>query len=199
MKTFTLHLFTCLFLFFLGNSPLMGQRQPDWQEGYVVKLSGDTLYGKVRDRSTGAFGSLYNRIRFKPHGKWGRRRYQPANLLSYKRGVDRFVVLQTISVSQFLRTYIRVVEEGGQPGFYKVVAEGPLSLYHQEFSDPDNNFIDFIPYLKREGKSELIRATQGIFGLKKKRLSEFFRDRPDLVEKINNGTFKHPLDLVEAY
>ena len=187
----------CLLLLLQLNMP-EAHAQSDWQQGYVVTNAGDTLRGMVRDRNTGPFGSLYRKIRIKPAGK-RTRRFKPAQIQSYTWGTVRFVTLYTESRSELLRTEVFVQASGGTPNFYRVISEGPLSLYHQEFNDPDNSTTDFIPYFKREGDPRLIRATQGIFGLKKKLLSKFFADRPDLVERINDGSLKTPEEVVEAY
>jgi hypothetical protein len=38
----------------------------------------------------------------------------------------------------------------------------------------------------------MVRVTQGIFGLKKNLLVEYFNDCPALVKKIRSGDFKEP-------
>jgi hypothetical protein len=45
----------------------------------------------------------------------------------------------------------------------------------------------------------LVRVTQGIFGLKKKLLSRYFADFPDLVVKIEKGELKSPIEIAEYY
>lgn len=49
-------------IIFLGL-PLECTAQDDYQNGYVVTNAGDTIYGLVRDRKTGAFGKLYKKIK----------------------------------------------------------------------------------------------------------------------------------------
>lgn len=51
-------------IFFLGL-PFESAAQDDHQKGYVVTNVGDTIYGLVRDRKTGAFGKLYKKIKLK--------------------------------------------------------------------------------------------------------------------------------------
>lgn len=45
----------------------------------------------------------------------------------------------------------------------------------------------------------MVRATQGIFGLKKKLLSNYFKECPELVEKINNKKMKSVEDVLTFY
>ena len=44
-----------------------------------------------------------------------------------------------------------------------------------------------------------VRVTQGILGLKKKRLTEYFRDCPELIYKIENGELKDPVEIANFY
>ncbi len=187
-----------LSLLFLLVQPLSAQRGEDWLTGYIVDNDGDTLHGLVRDRDTGPFGGLLPKVQVKPEGK-RKKKFKPQQIQSYGRGNSRFITLQVVTTSQLLRTETRIVDRGGESQFFQVIAEGGLNLYHQEFTDEDNFRIDFIPYFNKAGDDELVRATQGLFGLKKKLLSRYFSDRPDLVEKIRRGELKTPMDVVEAY
>lgn len=188
---------SCFLLLFCFISPNM-KAQNDWKEGYVVTNKGDTLRGSVRDRDTGSFGGLLGKILIK-EGRKRAKRFKANKIQAYSWGGAKFVTLYTERKSEFLKSKIFVTGDGGEPDFYRVISEGPLSLYHHEFTDPDNAVIDFIPYFKREGNPQLVLATQGLFGLKKKLLSDFFADKPDLVEKIRNGTLKTPSDVLSAY
>ncbi|MEM0996362.1 MAG: hypothetical protein AAGN35_04755 [Bacteroidota bacterium] len=188
-------------LFLVILLPLLVSGQSDWRAGYVVNLSGDTLRGQVRDRDTGPFGGLYNKVILK--GEKGssvrRKRFPPRKMRAYRWGDADFIVLPTVTESVLLTTRRRVDPERGVPEVFQIVVEGPLCLYYDEFTDEDNSDIRAIPYFKRAGNPALVRATQGLFGLKVKRLSEFFADRPDLVRKLQAGTLKTPMDVVRAY
>lgn len=186
----------CL-VFTINLSNLNAKAQDDWQTGYVVTNAGDTLEGMVRDRKSGAFGKLYGKVVLKQTGK-GKKSFKPKKIQCYMWGRSKYVTLRTQSSSRGFKTDIRVSPDG-EPGFYRVVSEGPLSLYHLEYSDQDNSAIDFIPYFKREGNPSLVRATQGVFGLKKKLLSNFFADKPELVNQINDGRLKTPEEVVKAF
>ncbi|MFT5735908.1 MAG: hypothetical protein ACI9SG_000241, partial [Maribacter sp.] len=44
-----------------------------------------------------------------------------------------------------------------------------------------------------------VRANQGIFGVKKKRLASLLSDCPGLSQKILNREFKHVFEVLEFY
>jgi hypothetical protein len=50
--------------------------------------------------------------------------------------------------------------------------------------DEESKFVDHIPLFYRTGSNEMVRVTQGILGLKRNRLVEYFRDCPALVQAI---------------
>ena len=182
--------------------PVTLPAQDDWRTGYVVTKNGDTLRGMVRDRDSGAFGGMLRKVQWKADEHTsGRRRgkFRFGHIKGYQWGDARFVVLPISTSSSLLYTRRWVDEENGQPEVFRVVAEGPLCLYHDEFTDPDNFSIDFVPYFKKRGEADLVRATQGIFGLKVKLLSNFFADRPDLVDGLQNGTLKTTMDVIASY
>jgi hypothetical protein len=51
----------------------------------------------------------------------------------------------------------------------------------------------------KEGDDYFIRATQGLFGLKKKVLSDYFQKCPDLVKKIKQKEIKDPSAVVRYF
>lgn len=187
----------CLF-FLLQLAYTESFAQSDWKEGYVVLNSGDTLHGMTRDRNTGPFGGMYGKVKLKRSGKV-KKTYKARDIQGYACGEVRVVTLQTQSPNSLLRSELLLAPEQGVPRFFRVISEGPLTLYHEEFTDPDDFWINFIPWFKREGSPQMVRATQGIFGLKKKALASFFADKPDLVEQIQQGKLRTPEQVVEAF
>ena len=79
------------------------------------------------------------------------------------------------------------------------MVKGKLSCYAKEYIQDDNFYVDYFELFKRYGENTFERATQGFFGLKKKRLTRYFFDCPNLVKKINNNSIKNPLDVVAYY
>ncbi|OZV68475.1 hypothetical protein [Winogradskyella aurantia] len=167
----------------------------DYEPGYIVLNTNDTLYGSIKNRNDGA---LYKKIRFKDkHGKVNR--YTAENLLGYKAGIYTYESLWYREESQFFKFDYYSRPGYGEKVFLKVLAKGHLSCYAKEFIHDDNDYVDEFELFLRNGDQTMARATQGIFGLKKKRLTGYFWDCPKLVEKINNNTITKPLDVVTYY
>ncbi len=170
-------------------------RAQAFEPGYIVLNSNDTLYGSVKIRND---GSLFEKIRFKnERGKV--KRYSAENLLSYKAGIHTYESLWYAEESQFFRFDYYTRSGYGQKTFLKVLAKGPLSCYAREYIHDDNDFLDQFELFLRVGDTTMERATQGIFGLKKKRLTSYFWDCPRLAEKINKLSITKPLDVVAYY
>jgi hypothetical protein len=166
-------------LLFIGIHSILGQE--DYRYGYIVKANNDTLFGRVSNRRLGPWGGLHDKIKFK--GKGLKKRYAPKNLIAYKKG------------DSIYRTLIL----GSSPEFLLLKSEGPVSHYHYYFEpDPASRLILDIDYFQK-GNGPLLRATQGVFGLKRKRLVSFFSDCPPLVAKIKNKEFKYAFELVAFY
>ncbi|PIB39332.1 hypothetical protein [Maribacter sp. 4G9] len=155
--------------------------QENYRPGYVIIKAGDTLYGKISDRRTGPFGGIHDKIKFR--GKGRKKRFPPNKILSYRKGDSVY------------RSFLL----DGKATFLRVVSEGPVSLYKYELQEQGEEMVLDIAYLKRERNQELVRADQGIFGLKRQRLMQFFQDCPPLVEKIRSKEFKYPYQLVDYY
>lgn len=174
-------------------SPAFGQK--GYSPGYVIHNNGDTLQGIIRDRSD---DKIYTRIKFKSETR-GRQKYSPHQISGYKINGREYESMWFDEQSEFF-TFDYYNQEGrGDKVFLRVEARGPVSLYYIEFLDPDNGYPDELGFFKRETDNYFQRATQGLFGLKKKKLAEYFRDCPDLVHQIESGRIKSPLEVVEYY
>ncbi len=167
------------FVFLLIVVAANGQRNFD--DGYVITNKNDTLYGQVSDRKSGPFGGIYGDVRFR--GERGKRKYRPKDIKEYKIG-------KTIFRSEVLDDEIV---------FLKLKAEGAVTHYVFELQEQGEEMILDIDYLVKNDDSHLVRATQGIFGLKRKRLALYFNDCPQLVEKIQNKEFKYVFEVVDFY
>lgn len=168
-----------LFLFFLTTTDSVAQ--DDYQEGYIVTRENDTLYGRVSDRKLGPFGGIHEKIKFKGRGL--RKRFAPKRLLAYKKGDSLY----------------RTFNLGRQYDFYRLKSEGAVSHYAFELQEQGEQMVLDVEYLKKENSRTLVRADQGVFGLKRKRLSQFFADCPPLAAKIKNKEFKYVFEVVDYY
>ena len=170
--------------------PLEAQKK-GYSEGYIITWQGDTLHGWVKDRSPEPFVDLYPRIRFKTDKRWFKKKYGPDEISGYGYGDSRFESLPLREESAFFR-FRYYLDEGGSRVFLKVVSRnGPLTLYYWEYIDGESNYVDHIPLFHKRYSPEMVRVTQGMLGLKRNRLVEYFQDCPDLVwaiqEKRVNG------------
>ena len=191
-----LHIFpTVLFSFvFL----VLSAQKKGYERGYIITLDGDTIQGQVKDRSD-PFADLYSRIRFIPKGKRSRDKYGPWEILGYGLGgreyesvrfreESAFFSLRYFTDAQAPRTFLRVIHR-----------DGPLTYYHREFIYDDNFELDFFPLIHREGEEEMVRVTQGILGLKRERLMEYFRDCEALVEALSTKELKEADEVYTFY
>ena len=183
-----------LFLLYCSH-PLFSQQS--YLKGYVVLTTGDTLHGEVKDRDIN-IGRLLSRIRFKQNGK-KLKKYSAYDVSSYS--IDNVVFASKwyeeqaeFFNSRYLNQYGR-----GEKVFLRVNSKGRLSCYTKEFVDQDDVAINGFELFIKEGDDYFERANQGLFGLKKKKLTKYFSDCPALVENINNGDIRTALEVAVFY
>lgn len=155
--------------------------QEDYQEGYVITLKNDTLHGTVSDRKLGPFGGIHEKVKLK--GKGLKKRFAPKKIRAYHKG----------------GTTYRTMFLDGEYEFMRVETEGQVSHYVYELQEQGEEMIIDVDYFAKGNSSDLVRVTQGIFGIKRKRMIAFFSDCPPLVEKIKNKEFKYAFELVAFY
>lgn len=171
--------------------------QKDFETGYIITNNKDTITGFVKDRKSFPFGKLYKKIYFKNANS--KRKYSPLQILGYRQGDREFESLWLdISSNLIDETYIS--EKGlGEKQFLKVDQRGFLTLYQREITDSESDYIDQIPLFKRANENYLQRVTQGMFGLKVKKLQVYFKDCPQLLKKIENQELKTPYEIALFY
>jgi len=178
--------------------PLQAQKK-GYYPGYIITLEGDTLTGQVKDRSNGMFTELYSRIRFKGESSLFRNKYSPEQILEYSCGGQLFESVPLREESAYFK-FRYIVDESNEKVFLKLVSrcEG-LSYYHWEYIDGDNGYVDFVPLFHRNGFDQMIRASQGVLGLKRKLLIAYFQDCQQLVSAIERKKLKHVNDVYDYY
>jgi hypothetical protein len=189
----TIQLLTIILLF---SSSLYGQK--DYEEGYVVNMRNDTLYGKIKDSKPGPFAVLYKKIRFKEEGALFTKRYTAEKIKGYKAGIRVYESIALEMESRLFRTRY-LISPSSPKSFLKVVHSGKLSYYHWEYLDSESKTIDYIPLFHIDGRDEMVRVTQGILGLKREALSEYFNDCPTLVQKIQKREIRTPEEVIDLY
>lgn len=90
------------------------------------------------------------------------------------------------------------LHEGRQHQFFEVQLEGYLSIYLAYFIDEDA-WIFAVPFFKKKDENTLVRATQGLLGLKRRMLSDYLGDCPELVELIQAKKITTPLEVANFY
>lgn len=166
---------------------------------WVVLNNGDTLYGKVKDRKEVFFAKIYPKVRFKANGKMVGRRYSPNQILAYqcenRHYESKWLKVESILIKEKYWT----IEKLGKRTFLRVIVSDQLSLYHLEWMDQDGRIIEYVELLHKRGEREMARASQGLFGLKKQVLSEYLKDYPGLVEKINKGEVRTAFEVAREF
>ncbi len=162
----------------------MNAQKKAFNKGYLVKQSGDTIQGLVKDRSTGTFVSLYTKIRFKEAGSSRTKKYGPDDILGYGYHGQNFVSMPFREEIDFFK--FRYYTDSRAPRvFLKVVRKSEQLIYFEQlFVHEDSSYLDSTPFFYRPDTSELVRVTQGILGFKRKRLAEYFSDCPALAQEL---------------
>ena len=184
-----------LIILILFSSPIYSNN--GFEVGYIITNANDTLYGRIKDRKLGTFNKLYTKIIF--INKKGRKKKYDANkIVAYKRGEDEFVSLWFLENSYFFDLRATSKSGKGEKLFFKHVMKGHLNYFHHEYVE-ENGIIDYSGYFKKEHDDEMIFVRTGLFGLNKKQLTSYFKDCPDLQNKIMNKTFTKPYEIVSYY
>lgn len=174
-----------------------GKAQKIYTPGHVILNSGDTLQGEIQDRNFSK-DKLYKKIKFK-NNKGKITRYSPYDISGYKVGDTEFESLWYKEYNEFFIFHYANRYGFGNKIFLRVLERGYLTCYFLEYIDADTGYLNGFELFKREGEDYFARATQGIFGLKKKKLSEYFKDCPLLTEKIESEEITKPLEVVDFY
>lgn len=187
--------FIFLLLFAFMVLPLHAQKK-GYSPGYIITTRGDTISGWVKDRSTGTFLELYTRIRFKQENALFKKKYRADEIRAYACDHGFYESVPVREESSFMK-FRYYVDESNQRFFLKVILKSErLTYYQREYVDDDSNYLDNIPFFYKNGSGEMVRVTQGMLGLKRKRLIEYFGDCPALVDAIQGKALN---DITEVY
>ncbi len=167
--------------------------------GYVITLEGDTLQGFVKDRSFGPFAELYTKIRFKSKKLRFKRKFRADDIQGYGYKGKYFEAVPLREESSFFK-FRYYANPGSQRVFLKVIEKNQfLTYYHWEYVHDDNNYLDYVPLFYLKDDHEMVRISQGIFGVKRKQLSAYFKDCPKLVHGIKRKELNSAQEIFEFY
>ncbi|MEM9142885.1 MAG: hypothetical protein AAGA86_07850, partial [Bacteroidota bacterium] len=172
------------FYLFFSVFPVLAVGQDDYLKGYVITNVGDTLWGLVKDRKTSPPSKKYKKIYFKNSNKRRKKRFAPKDIKGYRAGPNSFESIWFKDAIDFFQQEIVSVPGQGKRVFLRVEEIGHVLYYVDERQEPGDEFVLEVDYFKKRDNPKMVRATQGLFGLKRKRLALFFADCPPLVEKI---------------
>jgi hypothetical protein len=178
--------------------PAQAQKK-GYSSGYIINWEGDTLEGLVKDRTPEPFTDLYGKIRFRAENSWFKKKYGPDDILGYGYGGNSFESVPICEESAFFKFRYYVDEACGR-AFLKVIARNdPLTYYHWEYIDGESHYVDHIPLFHKNYSPEMVRVTQGVLGLKRNRLMEYFRDCPRLAHAIETRELKEIMEVYAFY
>ncbi len=194
------------FIVLLFSTHILLFAQDNNQSDYLVLNTGETLYGRVQYIKERGFGgrSFYKKVRITDtSGK--RKKYKRKNVSGFS--VDGSV-FKSFWLSQQSQPFPRVSLENprydiafknGEQHFLRIVSKGRLNHYELEWFDQESSALWSMSLLKKEGDRFFIRADQGLFGLKRKVLLNYFSDCPKLQEKIRQKELKKVHQIVTFY
>jgi hypothetical protein len=164
---------------------------------YIVNLKGDTLRGTVKDRKTGFRVEQLKTIRYKGEGYLLPKRFKPQQIQGYSaqgRNYESFRVNRKGLLGERL-----VILDGKSNIFLRCsYADSRIKLLYHDYSDEDG-VIESVPYFLLSGRTEIVRATQGLLGLKRNLLSTYFNQHPELVRRINDKQVNTVLEIVSFF
>jgi hypothetical protein len=167
----------------------------------VVK-SGDTLFGTLEYLDTRSVTSrFYKKFRL-TNAEGKKEKIKQEEISSFRAdGIiyELFWLSQSSERIQLVNPKYAIDSENGEKHFLRVVSKGPLSHYKLEWWEQGDARQYEMDLLKKENDYFLIRATQGIFGLKKQVLKSYFSDCPELAKKIEDKEIKDVYDVVSFF
>lgn len=187
-----------LIIFALIILPARAQKN-GYSRGYIITLDGETVEGQVKDRSSGTFMELYKRIRFKADNASFKRKYGPDEILGYGVNDQYFESVPIFEETAFFK-FRYYVHNNYDRVFLRVIAStADLTYFHWEYVDSESNYLDYIPLFYRSGSTDMVRVSQGVLGLKRKRLIEYFWDCPALVQAIEKKELDEIHEVYDFY
>lgn len=191
-------LICCFFGFMFSNTILLLGQKKNYDWGYIITKKEDTIHGWISDRKEGSFAELFKKIRFKEEGKLFKRKFTPNQIMGYGYLDSDFVSLPLQEKNEFFKLRYYLINNSKRQ-FLKVVKRTECLHYYLVEFIQENNYIESFPLFYIPGTNEMVRVTQGIFGMKKKRLAEYFNHCPDLVQAIEKKKVKDAMEVYEFY
>lgn len=187
MKRFFFFL-SCIFIW--GISPAVAQS--DFRPGYIIKSSGDTLWGQIDYRGDYLMGI---RCRFIPKGETAYVDYSPADLKGYRFNDGKFFISKEVD---------------GNTHFLEFLVKGKVNFYYLRTNSSSDNYyvendslgIKLLPscesvLIEREGKEYFYKPKNYVGVLKC-----FMENAPEMaphIEKLENYDAESLINLDRKY
>jgi len=180
---------TLLFLVFFFTVQLL-KSQTNFQSGYIIKLSGDTLNGEIDNRGDILMSQV---CRFRINNKGNETKYLPSDIGGFRFSNDKYYISKNIN---------------GKDVFVEFLIKGKINIYYKRDYDGDHYFLEKdsfkiveIPYSEKliniDGKVYLEKSTIHI-GL----LNVYMQDAigfQSRIESIGKPEHDNLIKLAEEY
>lgn len=169
----------------------------NYTEGSVTLKNGKVIFGEVANMKYGFRDQMLYGIKIKPSGKSRGKKYKPHQISGYNLGERQFVSWKVKRNNALLKE-MYAIHVGKKHKIFELQLAGHLSIYLDYFVDDDLQ-IHTAPFFLKENDLVMVRATQGVFGLKWQFLSKYFVDCPPLVKLIQEKKVNSPEEVVKYY
>ena len=169
----------------------------NYQEGTLTLKNGTLIQGQVANLKYGFRDKWLKKVRIKPIGKILAKKYRPSQILAYSIGERQFVSWRVKRNNKpFKEAY--TLHQGKSYKIFEQYKQGPLSIYLDYFLDEDLH-LRSAPFFLKQGDLIMVRATQGLFGLKQNLASSYFTDCPPLAQLIKQKKLKTVEEVADFY
>ncbi|MGY6562627.1 MAG: hypothetical protein ACXITV_11020 [Luteibaculaceae bacterium] len=161
---------------------------------YLVLVSNDTLFGQVEHINTRGVSPKYlKKIQVKPEN--GRRkRISRKSILAFKSDgeeFERFYLAQNSGRVQLVNLIYKIDTKRGEQFFLKVMnRHEALNHYQMQWWEQGSSTQLSMDLFKKSSDNFLIRANQGLLGLNKRALTNYFSDCKPLQSAIQEDSLK---------
>lgn len=171
--------------------------QAEYKKGYLVTLSNDTISGYIQEKSSFEYTKKTKFIFKDEQGK--KRKFKVNKIKAYYIDNDWYEGIWVLESTVRLVNSYTTKDGYGERKFLKVIERGELIHYQEELEDQGSQFIQSVDFIKRPQEDRMVRATQGLLGLKRKRLIEYFQDCPSLRSQIENKQVNTVAEILDFH
>lgn len=171
-------------------------------QDYLVLNMGDTLYGNVKHiDERGAMRKYYKKIRLTDrYGKQKKYKRKDVSAFSVNNArYEGFWLHQSSQKIILVNPKYDIDQKNGEKHFLKVMSKGKLSHYQLEWFEQGEALLMGMDLLRKEEDPFFIRATQGLLGLKRKVLLDYFFECTKLKEQIKERQLNEVREVVDFY